>query len=488
MTRLAVSMTLGLALTACGDHKDKKGDGDGPTPEQSGPGGPSSELAANLGVDFAHVAGFVIGPAQGAGLDGGSTSDVLYTLNDDGTLTVTTVTTTQPSGPESGTATATTTTTTETAVPLAVYATPKYVFFKYQHVAYQKKDCGFVAARKADAALFCVNIVGKQGGAASDVELATDATGDAVYVFGMAAVTQGQASPQAFSLFRLDFTDPGNAQQQVVFDGATDGQIQEWLVNPAGDVLVRLLPPGTNDPSQTSVLRVYKRAGGYVSEAQGHLNCMTPGADSAPNDFHYLQDSDAENGIKATLFRLKADGAFIAPGTVAFEEIQRVGSGAADDPASVVGVGPCSSYAKAGGDVFITTSFTTTGKPVTALIDLVPKDDAKPFAIAVPAFDGGKITRAYGSPSTLVVAGTSSTGSTGLARYDLTAKTVATLVEPGTYDIATVAVGAGGTVTFGGRRAADNARVVGTIAAGGSEVKVVAQALSRDVTSIVQIK
>ena len=70
----------------------------------------------------------------------------VYALNKDGSLTVVTVT-------ASGSATSDVT-------PLALFDTQTYLLIDYRGVSHGGEQCNFVAARKADGALYCVTAPG----------------------------------------------------------------------------------------------------------------------------------------------------------------------------------------------------------------------------------------------------------------------------------------------------------------------------------------
>jgi hypothetical protein len=443
-----------------------------------GNGASGGQMAPSLGVDFANVEGFVIAPAlanstagqsargrfqrpdglhlQSGGSGGGngqSGPQVLYALNADGTMTETTVTT--------GTST--------TASPLQIDDTPKFTFFEYEGVEYDGTPCFFVAARKSDAALFCVDV--EPQGATNLI--ATDATGNLVFVYGTAGA-EAQAGPASTNtLVQLDFTDPANPVQSVFIDGLTNGA-PVYVVNAEGDVACYV--PGV--VTDTVALRVYKHGGGYSDIAALVIpeGCLAAGLAADPNDFYYT-NADSTNGPPgASLFQITAASGFAGPGTLLYDEGSQ----------GILGTGliggangsPCSSYAVAGGSLYAAAGG--------GIVELVPSDGGNPSFIPVSSTFSAGLNFIYGFDGGIVGLGTATSGSTGLDVYGLSGTPTA-LVPTGLYDITTASVSSAGETTFGGTRASDGAQIVGTIPAGSTTVNIVTQFLSSAPTQIQRI-
>ncbi len=389
----------------------------------SGCSGGGGELAANIGLDMANVAGFVVtaGTAasagalqpQAGGSGGGSSSSELYALNEDGSLTIVTVT---QGGSSSSTAT-----------PLAVYDTKTYVLMAYVGVQHGSEVCNWVAAGKADGALYCVTAAndGPDQSAQQSVQYGSpvqaDATGNLVWITG----SDG-------SVTLLDLTDPSAATEVT----PTGTPALSMAVNASGDALV------TGGAAGSQYAKVLFPAGGFFDVDTALEACLVSGASGDPADFYYTTAS--------TVVKL-------APASATAFTVTTLGS---------IPTFSCSAgVAKVGSQLFMT------GDPDASETNLllVVADDA-PTTLAVDAL--ATLTQVAGCDASLFILGTDASGNGGLVRYDVADSAFTTLVAPGAYALSTMAVSPGCEVTFYGQRAADGAYVLGTIAAGTGTVTV----------------
>lgn len=429
-------------LAACG------GD-DGP----GGGGGPfEPELKPNLGVDLANVSGFVIAPVtfqNSAASFAEEVIDQLFTLNADGSLTiVTVVTTVDGDGTHSNT-------TTQRARPRHVFDSPKYLLIAYDNVRYQGQECFSVAVRKADAALFCVPLIvhppDLQGQYSPTV--AADASGDVLTV-------------DAFErLVTLDFSAAAGPTQTVIADTMSDGFVRATVTNPDGDIAVELSPN-----AQGSNTRVYRKSGGFMSFGMNG-DCLTTGVGADATSFYVTRRESG--GIWFELFKLTKTGTMFAE-TKIYSDTNR----AVDIPSCQLG----GSMARSASSIYVPSDGQGQG-PRNFFVELV-NPTGQPVRHDVPAMT--TVDSLYGYDAGLVVLGADGNGNSILQRWSAGAFT--TVLDAGEYVITSLSVTPSGEITFGGRRAADNARIVGTVAAGSTEVTIVPQMFAGDVVQIQRIQ
>ena len=430
------ALAMAMAALGCGNN----GSGGGGT----GTGTAGGQLRANLGIDLANVAGFVLtnGAAsataseapfhtEGLSSDGGSAASQLYALNADGTLTVVTVT----DEPDGGTSSSS-----SSATPLAVFDTKTYVILAYDGVMHGQDECYFVAARKIDGALYCVPVAnngfysygqGQQNTAAGS-PLQADATGNVVWVSHANGVTL------------LDLADPENLTQSTlvgsnVQGGGGTGPLTgpfSMAVNDAGDALL------ANFVNSGPYTRVFFPTGGFYDASGTAAYCVVSGASSNPGDFYYTTDGPP------TLVKLAAAGSTFTKTTWSSPDFISCEVGTAT----------------VGSHVFL-----TGGEQADEIIDLAV-DTPTPLVLTALA----TISQLAACDASLFVLGADASGDGGIVRYDLAGSAFTTLVAPGDYALTTMAVSPGCEVTFYGQRATDGAYVLGTIPAGTDAVQVVA--------------
>ena len=426
-----------LALAACGKG-DASGGGGAPSP----PSAP--ELRSNIGIDLTQVTGFVItragtalssGPyphPQDAPVDAGAAATEMYAMDAEGNLTVVTVT----DGPDGGSSTA------STAVPAAAFATSAYVLFAYSGVTHEGAICNFVAARKADGALYCISETAavSPDGAVVRQELGlywrmvqSDAAGSTVWIDHAGTVT------------RLDLADPDHLTQSVQLAPTEPGAHYAQAVNADGDDLVARVG------GATGFARVLLRGSGFFSASDEHAYCVVSGPPSEPNAFYFT-----ENGPPALIKLAKVSAQSFEKSTVT----------ALDGPVFCERGG----LAKAGEHIFLTD---LNGPGPTELRNqILDLSGGAPIARTVDALD--RIDHVAACEPELFILGTDTNGNGGIVRYDIADEAFLTLLPPGEYAIDQLSVSPACEVTFYGQRASDGAFILGNIGAGTTQVTVVA--------------
>jgi hypothetical protein len=412
-------------------------------------------MRANLGIDFSQVKGFVLAPSSAhaghmlVGRQGTGTTppNDLFALNADGSLTVVSVVEDGDGGSS---------TSTSTAHPLAIYDTVKYTLFRYENVRFQGNACMTVAARKSDAALFCINAWVDENSPdgiyfnAAD----SDAGGDQVYLFN------GRDG-----IFQLDFANTP-ATLSTIFDGKTDGKPVAMAVNADGDLLLSFMTSDSG-PKQA---RLYKAAGGQVNVSGTEIGCLTEGLDGDAANFYYTAANP--NATAKVQKRTKATD---------FAETTYY-----DDSAGTIGIPGCfgaNVMVKRNGIIYVTKKATVSGGPFNYFVELV--NGATPIRHDVPGVQSLK--GIFGYDGGLVLHATYANGDDSLIRFEVPSLNQTTILAPGAYSITKVGVSPSGEVTFGGRDLSNNARILGNIAAGTSTVTVVPQDFAGDVQQIQRI-
>jgi hypothetical protein len=437
----------------------RKGDGDGGGGDGGSGGGGSNHrtvMKAKLGVSLANVKGFVIAPGGSTSLsaaDGGTSSKQLYSLNADGSLTALQLTESQDENGE--------TVTTETPAPLEIQRiddTPKFVFFSVPSAAvkHEDQDCAIVAARKSDSALFCVEQHLLGAPKPYHKLLDTDETGDVIFLHGE-------------DLTKLDFTDPNNPTSTVLAEGSSDGTPSGMAVNSQGDVIVNLAPGGGNLKS----MRLYKRSGGFMNLPGNDNDCFTSGVGAEAANFYFTKE--VSSNTSRTLHRIQPNGG--AYDTAMFY----------DDSSGSIGLKSCweASLVKSGSIVYASYPFQL-GMPgsFNYFVELV--NGGTPVRHTVSAVE--RIDQIYGFDGGIVVRGADSSGNSVLVRYLAVGTSFTTLLTAGEYTLSAASVAPSGEVTFSGRRAADNARILGSIPAGSTQVTIIPQTFAGDVSAIQRIQ
>jgi hypothetical protein len=391
----------------------------------------SAQLAAKINVDMTDVAGFVLtqGAAQtaganlqplGTGSSSGGGATELYALGKDGTLTVVTVT---------GGGTQTT-----DAQPVAVFDTTSYAIVAYHGVWHGDTQCNFVAARKADGALYCIpassaEVASPPPGSAPLVQ--SDATGDLVWI------NHGDG----IALVNLTNPDAVTQTTPVGSDGLTPNGPPEGpfslAVNAAGDALVA---DGYNANQYT---RVLFPTGGFLDVSDVDESCLTAASAANPDDFYYT--TDGPSGLDM----LAASSGSFASAIIETTPLFTCGAG----------------IAKVSPHVYM--SADAHSSQPNQILDIVGST-ATTLTVAALA----TMTQINGCDASLFVLGTDARGDGGLVRYDTDGGTFTTLLAPGAYALTTMSVAPTCDVTFYGQRAADGAFILGTIAAGSDAVTV----------------
>lgn len=429
---------LALAMAACGCHSNGSGAG--------------AELAANLGLDMANIAGFVITQGAGGasasptalhpqndqssgGGGGGATETQLYALNKDGSLTVVTVTAQGSSS--------------TTVTPLALFDTATYVLIDYMGVSHDGDTCNFVAARKADGALYCVTAPGV---ATSDMAqraddygtlVQADATGNLVWINHDEGVTLLNLSDPAAPTQ----TTPVGAASSNPNQPATDGPY-DMAVDAAGDALL------SDDHNGGGWTRVFFPTGGFFGISDTLEGCLVAGGASSPDVFYFYKDTGGSASNPTGLWELTpaAGSTFTSTQITVTDEVS--------PPDNPPAFGCQAGVVTAGSDVLMTSA------------DARILDVSAGAANVLEAAPLAKITQAAACDASVFLLGPDANGNGGVVRYDLAGAAFTTLVTPGAYALTTMAVSPGCDVTFYGQRASDGAYILGTIPAGSDQVTV----------------
>jgi hypothetical protein len=415
------------------------GCGGGHTGDDGPPG-----LKANLGVDLSRVAGFAIAPPKmmaanfrGEPAAPPASTNTLYAMGTDGTLTSVTVTTD---------ATGDGGTTTSTASPVAIFDTAKYTFFPYAAFSCStgtppiENSDPVVALRKSDGALFCIpnmgaftdrlvgpGLTGGQGIGAYFSQVQANASGDIIWI--------------NTGIAELSFADPANPIETTPIDPSVVGVAGGMAVNADGDLLFL----------GNTGIRVQKVGGGFVNAGTGNAACLTVGPASNPNDFYFLDNSNPQRIMQAS----KSAG--FVPAAVA-----------SSGSTSSNGVDCSAGLGKANGHLF----FPMGGLgPKNVVLDFVA---SPPTVTPVTIAALGTITKIIANGSLLMILGTDTLGNAGIVRYDATNASQATILAPGDFTVLPTAfsVATNGDLSFQGQRASDGAFVLGAVLAGTTSVTI----------------
>lgn len=474
-----VVLTVLMALAACDNHDDD--------PNSVRAGG--FTLKKNIGLDMATVAGFTLVPAASAGQaprtfeaqDGGSGCSSgpdgcldLYALTSTGAVVAVSLiedTLHGPNGPD------------WVPLPSSIYDTKNFVLFVYSHgslnISGLNRSCGMVALQKSTGDLFCSddsvqNCPMSEWCNAIATEKMVQHGDDPNVLFTIANI------PNSSAFTKLDFSDPVSAVATRLLEGNSEAITTNFVVNAAGDALVTLMPNGTNFHD----LRIYRAQGGFknLKQFSGQLCTFAgPGTDAAsfyvvtpPANMMTLPDPAFSNQIWRVSLTASGDVTMTsyAPAAAAGLSLQ-----------------PCWQVSQAATRDRHFIAFFSSGQG--------PTEAAKnQFAEVVNAAASPKnhtivtmsaITRLYACENELFLKGRDVSGNDQIVRYYPDAETYETVVASDEYTVANVAVSKQCELTFSGRRAADNARIIGNVPAGSGEVTIVTKELSGDVKQIVRI-
>ena len=421
-----------VAWAGCGGHGGSSTGGN----SQGGTG-----LKANIGVDMANVAGFVVAPPTDPVSSHlvrltAQPQNELYALGTDGTLTVVSVAE-QPDGGQSST-------TTEVE-PLGVFNTSGYVFLAYNGVTHGSDTCNFVLLRKSDGALYClagVPLYQPPMVPFSFVQnwVQTDSTGTIVWM---------NYAPDG-AIVRVDLTNP--SQLTVTQVAQTNTAAGTQSVNAAGDDLIAGLS------GSLPFLRVLLPSGGFQNITASHnVSCLVAGASTNPNDFYYSDNTSWE--FEPSLMKLTWSA------SNSFTSTAITGS-------TGTMINCTAGVARTSGHVLFSDAQNTNTATNAQFLDLsndVPTlESAAPLATA-------QMMAACGT--TAFIVGTDAAGNGGIVAYDPATATVSTLLTPGDYSLSAMDVSTSCEVTFYGQRASDGAFILGNVPAGGGSVSVIATGL-----------
>jgi hypothetical protein len=385
-------------------------------------------LKPNIGLDLSHIVGFAISAPiarriWSASAPDGATTQTLYAIDDKGNLVVTTVTTFDPNM---------STTTTSSEQPLGMWNTTKYVLFAYSGVMTagpQGVQCPGVLLRKSDGALFCYT----ESLEASQAIVGDDGSGDILYVVTNAG------------LVRIDAADTPRAT--VLLDAMAAGEAPTSLnVNLDADALAvvnRPMMPG---------LRIYKQGGGLQNITTETTMCRW----TQDHDFFYAVTSTAVpgGGFQVVHLARQTDGSFTAM------PLAPVGP-------ETSGMYPCHIALLTVDHAYGYWPLVNAGT-TNAIMELVGNAGAMH---PVPGVD--IIIDAKGFGSSIFVEGKDSAGNGTIVRVDVPAFTATTLLPAGDFTLTAMSLSAAGEVTFAATRNADNAHVIGNVAAGASTYTIV---------------
>jgi hypothetical protein len=260
----------------------------------------------------------------------------------------------------------------------------------------------------------------------------SDASGDLIYMHNCRS-----------ALGRLDFSNPASPSFSWLTDVTSEGNVLAFVVNSNGDAIVGASRTGS---ISDQVIRVYLRAGGFLNISSSAGSCFTTG--------------------------LGADGGFTD--SVVFNE-------PVDPPGhlAILHEG-CHSIAKTDTAIFFGAK---TPVPSNYFVELA----SGPTLVKHTVSALQKVTRIYGYRGGVIVQGQDAQGNSGLVRYAGSPPTFTALLTPGQYVISHVSVAPTGEITFAGRRASDNARILGNIPADGSTVTVIPQKFAGDVQQLIRL-
>jgi hypothetical protein len=451
-------LLLAFVLTAC-DNKDIK-------PSSWRDGDREAALRENLDLNLKKVrAFFVQSPAAGETTPSStpcqkepcpSTPAVakLVAVNDDGTTVEVQVTESALYG---------------FVQPRGVVDTPSYLFFMYEGVQYKGTPCSLIPVRKSDGVMFCVNMQMHCGDEGLCPNNRLEATADGKFIY---ALLQGD------KLSRLELNGIADSKQIEISSAASGGLVSHILADNAGNVLATVSKD--QQSSQTSDVRYYKAAGGFTNLARGLQN---PGLFRGPGDgntFYWLKtDWDGFGmGSPSVLSRVDtaADPATSAVVFTDGSDLMSIANQYGGFGTAVTASGTYVIRQSAGG--------MGGGGAANTIVEILNPAETPRL---IPTYGFAEINSLRGCAEHLIVAGVDTQGNDVIQRVYPSVPTFETLAATKDFVISKFAVDSACRITFGGRRASDNARIVGQIDPGQDEVKVVAKDLSADVTQILAI-
>jgi hypothetical protein len=475
----AVVVASGALLAGCGGG----GSGGG----ASGSGG-SAQAGRYLGIDLTTTQGFFIAPAPAqasadaarpwrllaealgirpAHAASASTPNRLFALGKDNRVTAIRF------DKES-----------EVFTPLGVVDTRKYLLLMFRGLFLDDRSCTLVAVRKSDRQMFCseiqvqVPVTACPGCASASDRLQTDASGDRLVLETFEGIV------------RLDMTDPDAPTKTLLFDTNTDGRPIDFRANPDGDVLARV-----SDFTGGIRTLVYKASAGFQTiTTDMSFGCLMAGIGTTSNDFFAFASSTAA-GSSGQIVRLRKNGTsfersvwYVDPEPM--KPYTGTGPFLTEPNPAYVGIGsaPCQatgSIARAAGRIYARPASLPPSADGVYFIEAI-NESAVPARIVVPGYTA--LSHLLADATGVIVVGRNDEGVSGVKRYDPASGTFTELVALGQYTIAGASANPQGDVVFTGRRADDNARVMGTLKAGVPGVSIVPFALQGDVATLILMK
>jgi hypothetical protein len=149
----------------------------------------------------------------------------------------------------------------------AIYSTPSWVLFSTPGFRLDV-NCGLIAARRVDGALFCSPLSLHSDVAGRDPLVRTNAAGDVVYTVAGLMNAEGMVPQDSVRLYKITLAGPEGPAAATMLDSSVF-MLQQFEANAAGDLYVGYYPSALDPTLRSQVLPV---GGGAPFTLQGYQN------------------------------------------------------------------------------------------------------------------------------------------------------------------------------------------------------------------------
>ena len=407
------------------------------------------QLGKHLSVDLSKSNGLFLAPQGAVDSSSNRTSNndskssnhnTIYSLNPDNTITE--VSTLIYKDPKTGKTI--NHKHTEQIQPTSFYDTKNFILISYQGVYKDSKQCSIVPVRKSDGALFCLDISPNNSNDYFE-NIQSNSSGTIIVI------------NHESGLSRLDLTDPNNPTVTQLTSSNNGEFIYTFSVNSDGDVLANI---GTKGFETTT--KLFKITGGFQLFSNEHnAKCFVNGGKGDESSFYFAKSSENESW-KLELYKItKSNSNYLI-----------------------------SNYSRS------QISYNCLGRSIAKVKDKIYFIEFDGFLVEAvnPSrspvnmkSNFSKISQIISDNNDLIILGSNHLGNSGIDKYNTTLNTFSQVLSPGEYTIVSLSVSKSGVITFMGRRASDNAKILGTISKDTNKLTIVNQSLNGDVSKIVSL-
>jgi len=187
----------------------------------------------------------------------------------------------------------------------SIYSTPSWVLFSTPGFRLDV-NCGLIAARRADGALFCSPLSLHRDTAGLDPLVRVNAAGDVAYAIAGLMNADGLVPPDSERLYKITLGGPEGPTAATVLDSSVF-RVAQFEANAAGDLYVAYSPSALDATLRSQVLPV---GGGAAFTLQGdHSNGVVAGERGKADEDSFYVASGAAGAFDGTIRVVTRSGA-----------------------------------------------------------------------------------------------------------------------------------------------------------------------------------